>query len=353
MDYWRRFCGRWRIFGLKEGEALKSFITSIEYVLPQKKVDNPKDRLTRKTGILSRHICEENETAADLAVRAAEKLFAKGVDKKAIDYLLLCTQSPDYYLPTTACVLQDRLKLSNNCGAFDYNLGCSGYIYGLSIVKGLIESGQAKNVLLLTAETYSKYINPKDNTVYPLFGDAATATLIQGFDEKKSGLDGFVLGTNGTGYKNLIVPVGGMRARFEDTTLAEVTDEYGNYRTNRNLYMHGSAISDFALEVVLETVDRILAKCKMEKQDVGYYVFHQANKFMLQFLQMKCGLLEYPFWNDVKEYGNTVSSSIPIALVDMMQENRDKDISKVMSVGFGVGLSWGGCVIDMSKYTVE
>lgn len=328
---------------------MKAYITRIEYVLPKNKVDNPKNRLTKKTGILSRHICTEDEIASDLAFRAAEKLLGTEVDRNSIDYLVLCTQSPDYYLPTTACILQDKLGLSTSCGAFDYNLGCSGYIYGLSMAKGLIESGQAENILLLTAETYSKYINPKDNTVYPLFGDAATATLIQGFDVEKSGLKGFVLGTNGAGYQNLIVPVGGMKQRVAETELEETTDEYGNYRTNRDLYMSGSAISDFALEVVPETVNKILEKTIMTKADVDYYVFHQANKFMLQFLQMKCDLMDYPYWNDVKEYGNTVSCSIPIALVDMMNSNQDKHIKNIMSIGFGVGLSWGGCVIDISK----
>ncbi len=279
-------------------------------------------------------------------MRAAEKLFGEGVDKTDVDYLLLCTQSPDYYLPTTACILQDKLGLSNECGAVDINLGCSGYIYGLSIAKGLIESGQCKKVLFLTAETYSKYINEKDKTVLPLFGDAGTATIIEAVDTEDNGLEGFVLGTNGAGYQNLIVPVGGMRQRMQDT---EIT-EYGNYRTNIDLYMYGSAISDFALDVVPKTVDKILAKTGITKNEVDYFVFHQANKFMLQFLQMKCDLLDYPYWNDVKEYGNTVSCSIPIALVDMMNANQDKKISKVMSIGFGVGLSWGGCIIDMSKY---
>lgn len=327
---------------------MKAYITKIAYVLPEKVSENPKSRLTKKTGIHSRHICGADEIASDLAMRAAEKLFGEGVDKTDVDYLLLCTQSPDYYLPTTACILQDKLGLSNECGAVDINLGCSGYIYGLSIAKGLIESGQCKKVLFLTAETYSKYINEKDNTVLPLFGDAGTATMIEAVDTEDDGLEGFVLGTNGAGYQNLIVPVGGMRQRMQDAEITEQTDEYGNYRTNRDLYMHGSAISDFALDVVPKTLDKILAKTGMKKNDVDYFVFHQANKFMLQFLQMKCDLLDYPYWNDVKEYGNTVSCSIPIALVDMMNANQDKNIDKVMSIGFGVGLSWGGCMIDLS-----
>lgn len=328
---------------------MKAFITKIEYVLPQNKVDNPQNRLTKKTGIYSRHICSDNEIASDLAFAAAKKLFASGVDKNDIDFLILCTQSPDYYLPTTACILQDRLGLTTSCGAFDYNLGCSGYIYGLSLAKGLIETDQAKNILLLTAETYSKYINLKDNTVAPLFGDAATATLITGFDETETGLDGFVFGTNGAGYDKLIVPVGGMKNNYHNTKVEECTDQYGNYRTNQNLYMNGSAISDFALEVVPSTIERILAKTELTKDEIDYFVLHQANKFMLEFLQMKCDLTGYPFWNDVKEYGNTVSCSIPIALADMLMVNQDKNIKKVLSVGFGVGLSWAGCLINLSK----
>lgn len=328
---------------------MKAFITKIEYVLPQNKVDNPQNRLTKKTGIYSRHICSENEIASDLAFAAAKKLFASGVDKNEIDFLILCTQSPDYYLPTTACILQDRLGLTTSCGAFDYNLGCSGYIYGLSLAKGLIETDQAKNILLLTAETYSKYINLKDNTVAPLFGDAATATLITGFDETETGLDGFVFGTNGTGYDNLIVPVGSMKHNYHNSKIEEYSDQYGNYRTNQNLYMNGSAISDFALEVVPPTIEKILAKTELTKDKIDYFVLHQANKFMLEFLQMKCDLIGYPFWNDVKEYGNTVSCSIPIALADMLMANQDKNIKRVLSVGFGVGLSWAGCLINLSK----
>lgn len=332
---------------------MKAYITKLEYVLPKNKVENPKNRLTKKTGIYSRHICSEDEIASDLAFAAAEKLFASGVNKNDIDFLILCTQSPDYYLPTTACILQDRLGLPTKCGAFDYNLGCSGYIYGLSIAKGLIETDQAKNILLLTAETYSKYINSKDNTVAPLFGDAATATLISGYDEVEAGLDGFVFGTNGAGYDKLIVPVGGMKHKYYDSKVEEHTDQYGNYRTNQNLYMNGSAISDFALEVVPPTIDKILQKTKLTKDDIDYFVLHQANKFMLEFLQMKCDLIGYPFWNEVKEYGNTVSCSIPIALKDMLKANKDKNIKKVLSVGFGVGLSWAGCVIDLGKVIEE
>ena len=324
---------------------MKAYITKVAYYLPKKVEINEKNRLTKKTGIYSRHICDNQELASDLAINAANKLFGTGVLKNEVEYLLYCTQSPDYLLPTTACILQDKLGLNKTCGAVDYNLGCSGYVYGLSLAKGLIESGQVKNVLLITSETYSKYINPLDNTVKPLFGDAATATFIEGIETDKSGLEGFVLGTNGAGYGKLIVPVGGMRNPYSTTEVTTTVDKYENTRTNRNLYMDGAGISEFALEVVPETINAVLEKACLKKEDIGYFVFHQANKFMLDYLRQKCDLLDYPYWNDVKEYGNTVSNSIPIALVDLLA-CKDYVPKNIMIIGFGVGLSWGGCVIN-------
>ena len=193
---------------------MKAYIKSLNYYLPEIIEENNNLRLRKKTGIEQRHICPKEMTAGDMAQLAAEKLFSQGIERSSIDFLLLCTQSPDYYLPTTACILQDKLKLSRNCGALDFNLGCSGFIYGLGISKGLIESGQAKNILLLTSETYSKYINSNDNSTKILFGDAAAATLISGLDSEISGINNFIYGTDGSGAKNLIVPVGGSRNIF-------------------------------------------------------------------------------------------------------------------------------------------
>ena len=156
-------------------------------------------------------------------------------------------------------------------------------------------------------------------------------------------------GTDGSGYQNLIVPIGGMRYRWQDTQIEETIDKYGNKRTNRNLYMNGSAIMNFALEVVPPCVDEILQKTGVTKEEVDYYVFHQANHFMLQYLQQKCDLLDANYWNDVKDYGNTVSNSIPIAIHDMMRANPDKDLHHVMLIGFGVGLSWSGCMVDLRR----
>ena len=325
----------------------KAYITHITYELPEQIVENEKGRLRRKTGIVYRHVCKKDETASDLAIRAAEKIFANGVSREDVQYLIFCTQSPDYPLPTTACILQEKLSLSKNIGAIDINLGCSGYEYALGLAKGLIESEQVNNVLILTGETYSKYIHPEDNTVLPLFGDGATATLVEGDETALSGIRGMSYGTDGSGASNLIVPVGGMRQRWNDTPVQESIDAYDNKRTNRNLYMNGTEIMNFALEVVPQCIEDVLKKNNMSKIDVDYFVFHQANKFMLQYLQQKCDLMEANFWNDVKMYGNTVSNSIPIALTDLIKRKLDLPLQNVMVLGFGVGLSWSGCLIDL------
>ena len=326
----------------------RAYITQLAAALPARRVENPAGRLRKKTGIVARRIAAEGETAGDLAFRAAEKLFAAGVERASIDFLILCTQSPDHFLPPTACILQDRLGLPRSCGAFDYDLGCSGYIYGLGIAKGFIESGQARRVLLLTAETYSKYIHPADGATLPLFGDGATATLVEGVAAERPGLSGFVYGTDGSGAGGLIVPVGGHRPPFATAPVEETRDKYGNVRTNRNLYMNGSGIMNFALDVVPKALAEILAKTGLSKEDVDYYVFHQANQFMLRYLQQECGLDGLPYWNDVAEVGNTVSSSIPIALCELLKTRSSDTLRNIMLLGFGVGLSWGGCVVDLT-----
>ena len=330
---------------------MKAYITHLAYALPDKVVQNPIGRLTKKTGIFSRHITAEGETASDLAVRAAEKIFTMGVNRADIDFLLFCTQSPDYILPTTACILQNWLGLPLSCGALDFNLGCSGYIYGLGLAKGLIESGQAKHVLLLTSETYSKYINPEDNSVVPIFGDGASASLVSALENDKEGISIPIYGTDGSGYEKLIVPVGAQRQPY-GMLREENIDSYGNKRTNYDLFMDGAAIMQFALEHVPETVKKILDRAGLTKEDIDYYVFHQANSFMLMYLQNMCNLMGMPFWNDVREYGNTVSSSIPIALTDMLTRKPTK-VENIMIVGFGVGLSWGGTLLNLQDCKVQ
>ena len=330
---------------------MKAYIKGISSYVPSHIEYNDVDsRSTKKTGIYERHIAAPEECSSDMAVCAAENLFSEyGVDRSKIDYIILCTQSPDYFLPTTACLIQHRLGISRNCGAFDLNLGCSGYIYGLSIAKALIETGQAKHLLLLTSETYSKFISPDDGAVRAIFGDAATATLLEAEETDHAGLGAFVFGTDGDGGGDIIVPVGGMRAPGGATPAVETIDSAGNKRTNYNLYMNGRAVISFAQDVVPKTLKKVLEAAGLKREEVDYYVFHQANRFMLESIQHKCKLNDLPFWNKPDQYGNTVSSTIPLALAEILQSVDATTLKKVVSIGFGVGLSWAGCVMDLSR----
>jgi 3-oxoacyl-[acyl-carrier-protein] synthase-3 len=328
---------------LSQTKTIKAYIRSISTHLPiETRANDPNDKLTKKTGIYSRHIAADDEFASDLAYRSAEKLFTEfDIDRNAIDFTMLCTQSPDYFLPTTACILQERLCLKNQSGAFDFNLGCSGYIYGLSLAKGLIETNQAKNILLLTSDTYTKYINPRDRATEPLFGDGASATLISGVNTDTEGLYGFEFGTDGSGADNFIVRGGASRIPPGSVCYTSASNK---------IFMDGPEIARFALRVVPITVNSILQKCKLAKGDIDYYIFHQANKFILNFLREKCELSDASFYNCAETYGNTVSTSIPIAVNNVVSSTANKgDLKKVMLVGFGVGFSWGGCIVDLSK----
>jgi 3-oxoacyl-[acyl-carrier-protein] synthase-3 len=307
------------------------------------------EKIQAKTGIAQRHIAAENECSSDLAVAAALNLFAEtGRDPEEIDYLLLCTQSPDHFLPTTACLVQHRLGIPTRAGALDFNLGCSGFIYGLGMAQGLIGSGQASRVLLITAETYSKFIHPMDKSVRTLFGDAAAATLIVADPEwaKDCSTAVYVYGTDGAGAGNLIVPAGGMRRAHSAATALEMPDDNGNVRSLDHLFMNGAEIFNFTLKTVPDSVQRLLEKSGRALDDVDLFVFHQANQYMLEHLRKKLKVPSEKFYLFLAECGNTVSSTIPIALKQAVSEGKLKPGQTVMLVGFGVGYSWGAVLLE-------
>lgn len=302
------------------------------------------NKILSKTGIAVRHVVKE-ECVSDLAVNAAEKLFSEyGTDKQKIDFLMLCTQSPDYFLPTTACMVQDRLQLPTTCGALDFNLGCSGFVYGLAMAKGLIAASVAENILFITADLYTRHIHPMDKSNRTIFGDAGTATLIQ--KSGKEHLGEPVLGTDGKGAKNLIIPAGGMRLPHSPDTAVEETDESGSTRMKNNLYMNGPEIFNFTIQRVPPLITETLKKNNLSLQDIDLVVFHQANKFMLEHLRTKIGIPQEKFYENLKNVGNTVSSTIPVALAEAVKEGRLQRGMKVLLAGFGVGYSWGGMVIE-------
>ena len=330
---------------------MKTYIKAISYYLPKTILTNEDIvkqfpewsvvKINSKIGISRRHNAADNETATDMAVAASIKLFEEySFDRNNIDYLLFCTSSPDYVLPTSACLIQHRLGLSTSIGALDINLGCSGYIYGLSVAKGLIKGGMAKNILLITSETYSKYIHPKDKGNRTIFGDAAAASIIstEGFAE----ILNFSFGTDGSGAHNLIVKTGGSRQRQPLNDL--VYDDFGNPVSSDYLYMDGAAILNYTLDYFPPLIVDTLRKNNLEQQNIDLFVFHQANKYILTLLRKKLKIDEEKYFRYYEEVGNTVSSTIPIALKEAYKGGLIKKGYNVMSAAPGLGYSWGGVV---------
>ncbi|HEX2394152.1 MAG TPA: ketoacyl-ACP synthase III [Bacteroidales bacterium] len=330
-----------------------SSIKQIAYYLPEKTITNKDledqfkkweaDKIYKKIGIAERHVVDENQTALDLAYEASVRVL-ENYDRKRIDFLILCTQSPDYFLPTSSCVLQDKLGLRKDTGAFDFNLGCSGFVYGLAIAKGLISGGIARSILLIMSETYSRHIHPLDLANRTIFGDGAAATVIESSDSEK--IFEFVLGTDGSGMNNLIVPNGAMR-NARDPMAKEITNASGDISSPNCLYMNGPEIFNFTIESVPVAVKDVLEKNHLTLDQIDYVIFHQANKYMIDFLRKKLGIPENKFFIDMADTGNTVSATIPIGLKKATDQGLVKSGDKVLLCGFGVGYSWGAAVIQI------
>lgn len=330
-------------------------IRNIEFTTASTKVTNDdlKDefqeynfkRFETRVGIKQRFVAAKNETTLSLAKKACNKLLEKSnLKRNDIDYLILCTQSPEYKLPTTACILQDQLNLSKDIGAFDFNLGCSGYVYGLFIAKKIV-CKERKNVLLVTSETYSKLLHPEDRSNRSIFGDAATATWVQYSETSEIG--DFILGTDGSGYDKLIVKNGGDRYTINSNP-KKLSYGSGNYYTENNLYMDGPEIYNFTSTKIPEVINETLRKNNLEKDEVDQFILHQANKILLNQIRVSLGIDKEKFYINLDYYGNTVSNTIPIALKEYL--NQSKDINKTRSIiltGFGVGLSWASCLIKI------
>ena len=324
---------------------MKIKISSISYHLPEKteglidlQCDNPDwdmPKVFEKTGIRTRHIASSDQTASDLAYIAAEQLLFGTQIRNQIDLLILVTQSPDYLLPTSACILQDRLRLSQNCMAFDINLGCSGFVSALSIAGGLIESGVAQKGLILCADTYSKYIAKTDRTCRPVFSDGAAAILVEA--STTDSLGPFEFGTDGSGFDRLIVRGGGAR---------DPNTEPGFHPNT--LEMHGSDVFLFTMRVVPECVSKLLDRAGLTIDQIDLFIFHQASKLVIENLTRSLSLKPEKVFENYEFIGNTVSATIPIALKDAAGQGRLKDGNIVMLIGFGVGLSWAATLVRWS-----
>ncbi len=321
----------------------KAYIKAISYYLPERVLSNEElveqfpewtvEKVAKKIGIANRHIAGKDEFTSDMAVKVSEKLFEEySILPQEIDFVILCTQSPDYFLPTTACMVQDRLGIPTTAGALDFNQGCSGYVYGLAMAKGFISAGIAKNILLITSEVYSKHLHSTDKGNRTIFGDAASASIVStdGF----AAIGNFELGSDGSGFENLIVKNGAMK-----TPKSTSGDDMGDY-----LFMNGSGVFNFTIDAVPPLVESTLSKNELASvDDIDWVVFHQANSFMLNHLRKKIGIDQERFLMHMENCGNTVSSTIPIVLKEHIDSFKSGD--KSLLAGFGVGYSWGGTVL--------
>jgi 3-oxoacyl-[acyl-carrier-protein] synthase III len=333
------------------------YIKAISYYLPEKILANSDiktlhpdwnvDEMEQYTGVKTRYIAADDEYASDMAEKAARKLFVEhSINPDEIDFLILCTQTTDYIAPATACVLQNKLGLSKNIGAFDFNLGCTGFVYGLSIAKGLVESNSAKNVLLITSENISKYIHPLDKSTLFLFGDAAAATLIsKRAEEGSESIGNFSFGTDGTGVEKIFLKYGSPRNPLTKAKMEDSTDKFGNILNDTKFYMNGPSVFSFSINTAPKHIRDILLKENVTVDDIDFYILHQANKLILDTIRKKLGVPEEKFIINIDRYGNTVASSIPIALCDSINEKVLKKGNKILLSAFGVGYSWASVII--------
>ena len=311
----------------------------VSHELPQRTVviqsptKNPEE--PKKTGVITRRIAAGGETASDLAFEAGTKLIRDSAESQQSEFLILVTQSPDYVLPTGACILQHRLGLPTSCMAFDINLGCSGFVYALSIAGGLIESRVAQKGIVLCADTYSKYISKHDRTCRPIFSDGAAAVFVERGETDSVGP--FDFGTDGSGYDRLIVRGSGARDSAD-----------GAEWSQRSLEMDGSGVLLFTMNVVPASIHRLLERAGLTLDDIDLIVFHQASRFVIDNLTRRLGVDEAKVFTNYDTIGNTVSATIPIALKDAVVQGRLQSGDTVLIAGFGVGLSWGVTVIRWS-----
>lgn len=325
-----------------------SKIVKIEVYLPERIISN-KDlmvefpewdasKIEKKVGIRNRHVVADNETAFDLAIKAGQKVLL-GFIKEKIDFVLYCTQSTTFFLPSTSCILQDILGLRKDIGALDFNLGCSGFVYGLSIADSLIKAGRASNILLIVSETYSKHLHPLDKGNRSIFGDGAAATIVSTSD--KNNIGEFVFGTDGSGFNKLIVKDGAFKSESEYLKYEE-----GDF-DDKSLYMNGPDIFNFTMEVVPKLVNDSLIKNNKSFEEIDFFIFHQANKYILEFLRKKIKIPKDKFYINLEETGNTVSATIPIAISQCLNKKLISKGDIVMLIGFGVGLSWASCIMKL------
>lgn len=328
-------------------------IRDIAYYLPETVVDNAMlarehpawdvERVAQRVGVARRHIARSDETALDLAVAACERLLARHEDwQTQIDGIIFCTQTPDYVLPPNACVLHQRLRLTDQVFAVDITHGCSGFLYALALAKGLLATGQCRNILIVTADTYSKYIHPDDRSVRMLFSDGAAVTWVTG---DNAGVCDIRCGTAGAGHERFIVPAGGCRTPKSAATVLVQQDASGNARSLEHIRMDGLGVQAFVHEKIPAHILALLKDHQLTMADIAMVFFHQASQLVLESLTHRLQIDPTKVFSNLREVGNTVSASIPIALKDAMEAERLQRGDTILLSGFGVGLSWGTALL--------
>ena len=307
------------------------------------------DRIKKAIGLDKRRVTDADTTSVDLCEAAAHKLFeGLGLDKEDVDGLIFVTQTPDHFQPSNAAIIHGRLGLKNACASFDINLGCSGYVYGLWMAHMMVASGTCNKVLLLAGDTISKYVNPRDRSTAPLFGDAGSATVVeQTVLEAKSY---FSLHTDGSGSDFIKVPAGGFRCPSTEKTAVEYEDSEGNWRSQDDIYMNGGEVFNFAIKTEPVAINEILEYSQKSIDDVDYIVFHQANKYIITNIAKRLKLpLEKAPCETVSKYGNQSSASIPSTINDALSDEVSTSQKNIILSGFGVGLSWASASITLDS----
>jgi len=339
------------------GGGVRAEIRGIAYKLPDLVVtnemlgaENPTwdmSRVESRTGVAARHIARDDETAFDLACRACDSLFEEHPEaREQVDAILFCTQSGDYVMPPNACLLHEYLGLPEDVFATDFNLACSGFVYGLGLAQSLLASGIATNVLLINADTYSKYINRGDRSARALFGDGAAATWLAASDSGR-GLIAIRCATSGKDHRKFIIPAGGCRLPRTLDTAVEQADSSGNLRSLENIHMDGAGVLSVLNATAPRQIRALLESNQMTLDDIDMFVFHQASKMALDSLNARLRIPADKSFSNLRGVGNTVSASIPIAIRDAIDLGRIRAGDRVLVSAIGVGMSWATAIMEM------
>lgn len=334
-------------------------IIGLSAAVPKDKKDNLSDphvpeaeKLVQSTGIRFRRISNTETCTSDLCITSAKSLLSKAnISKDQIQCLVFVTQTPDYYLPATSILIQNKLELNSDVVAIDISLGCSGYVYGLAVISSLMKSLQLEYGLLLVGDTISKICNPNDKSTYPLFGDAGTATLLK-LDNEAKGFK-FHLENDGKGSNAIQVKAGAFRNMSSPETLIENEVSEGIKRNDQQLLLDGMDVFTFGISKAPDSVNKLLSAYDLNKDNIDYYVFHQANMFMNEKIRKKLNLEEARVPYSMMDYGNTSSATIPITIVSQLRNSLLNSRKEFIACGFGVGLSWGSVWFELNNCIVD